>query len=287
MKKKGLAAVMALLFLLGASACGQEAVSSEVESGTTNEAEALGADAEMEKESEGKESVKTDSDDENADSIPLNTAEGKTESHKKRIISEEYYNYGELVKYCLYEYDSKGIQKKQEYNQDGIVDGKYTVNEFDSNGNLIKESHYENGEMNYTCVHEYDSNGNKTSSQTEYADGSMRKCVREYGEEGRIYKETTYNADGSVWLYEVYEYDTNGNVKHCEYWPEDNGGYTMGYYDVLEYDANGNLVKSSCYTSDGSLNNYLLMEYDEAGNKIREEHYPYGTFNAYIVYTYE
>ena len=106
------------------------------------------------------------------------------------------------------------------------ISGSHGICEYDSNGNQIKHTMYEDdGTIRFFETYKYDSNGNKI-------------------------KYSKYHPDGTLDWYWIYEYDSNGNeIKSSKY----NGDGTLDWYSIYEYDSNGNRIKTSHYNPDGTL----------------------------------
>ncbi|MBR6695630.1 MAG: protein kinase [Oscillospiraceae bacterium] len=192
---------------------------------------------------------------------------------KEKYLRED----GTLDYYYTYEYDSDGnLIKESCYFGNGMLDHVY---EYDSNGNKIKENRYfGNGTLN--DVYEYDSNGNKIKESRYYSDGTLNYyLIYEYDSDGNKIKESSYNEEGAFIYYCTYEYDLNGNKIKQSYYDSDG---TLDWYLIYEYDSNGNLIKESWYNDNGVL--YDVSEYDSKGNEIKESrYYSDGT----LQYTYE
>ena len=103
-------------------------------------------------------------------------------------------------------------------------DDSYDINDYDSDGNHIKFSHYtKEGILDFYYISEYDSKGNNI-------------------------KESAHNADGTLKYYYTFEYDSDGNkIKGCEYASDG----TLQY--IFEYDSKGNHIKTSEYNPDETL----------------------------------
>ncbi|MBQ9234575.1 MAG: DUF2963 domain-containing protein [Lachnospiraceae bacterium] len=77
-----------------------------------------------------------------------------------------------------------------------IDSGWYAINEYDSNGHLIKSTVYdESGNISYYAINEYDSNGHLTKD-TQYDKSGNIKTSKIYNENGLDFKETNYSSDG-------------------------------------------------------------------------------------------
>lgn len=109
-----------------------------------------------------------------------------------------------------YEYDAEGKMTAKIKSDDGTK----TIYEYDTNGNLVKES---NGDSQ-TITYEYDANGNKVSSRAEgifkvklngedFSSGYLNEYSYEYDENGNMIRETMVPyEDGEMGNSYVYEY---------------------------------------------------------------------------------
>jgi len=206
------------------------------------------------------------------------------------------------------EYDLNGdVIKSTEYYPDGKIRSQNEYEyEYDSNGNIVKETVLDS----YTIEYEYDSSGNKIK-ETQYLSIGKLNYTKEYDSNGNMVKYTFYRSDGSELDYQVYEYDQNENM--VEYKDYNSNGFVLFHYayeyhqngnmakyidyfsyeDVFyiqhqnEYDQNGNEVKSTGYDFDGSVTHCFESEYDQNGNMVKSTQYSYGDIYSYTLYEYD
>ncbi len=116
---------------------------------------------------------------------------------------------------------AEGGRIERIYNEDG----SYSAEEYDADGNLIKESHYhEDGTIKHYSVYKYDSDGNKI-------------------------KHICYNEDGISNQNFSYEYDSKGNKIKTVCYKDGK----IDHYWIYEYSPFGHVTKSRCYSGDGTL----------------------------------
>ena len=162
----------------------------------------------------------------------------------------EYDRYGNKLKYEMYNangslrYSSeKTFDDNQKLISEIVFHGNgttYKKNEYDKDGNLIKE--YE-GE---------DENSLHIEAEYEYKKGLL---------DNRIY----YNDDGSIWDIKEYEYEDGLLTKETV---NSDTGYVYRTY-VYEYDAAGNKTKMT----DSMYGHDVIYFYDSEERLIREEYY--------------
>ena len=181
----------------------------------------------------------------------------------------------------------------------------YSIEEYDPDGKITKETFYSSGVANRTITYEYDDKGNLITQITVDKDGSQidfKKNV--YDDDGNkieviegdndkdaspkqmySYKDGLlaydryYFVDGDT-DYNEYEYNDKGQLickKHIN--EEDGYVYRTGEY---EYDSEGNMTEMR-----DSMYEHLTVEhYDAAGQKTLEELYYNGDLSATEEYKY-
>ena len=122
--------------------------------------------------------------DKNGNVIKRPSYDPLTESYGDTIMTYTYDEAGNLIRYATIS------------SNDGSSLG-YTDYEYDSNGNLIKESRYDaDGSLKSTKDYEYDSAGRLIKDIEYKTDGSLiEKNTKDYDKAGNIIKETTYGPD--------------------------------------------------------------------------------------------
>ncbi len=216
------------------------------------------------------------------------------------IKKENYLGDGTLVEYELYAYDANGnVIKKERYYADGTFDDS-TLYTYDENGKLVKETisrfdydengehirtivaicdehgfqieewvieHHEEGDREIRHVFECDENGYRIKDVV-YQNGNLTTIFLFTNDEnGRVIKEVMLDAQNENQRTVYREYYENGHPKSNTYY--------RGETDIkeLEYHYHENGIDKSymIYNENGEL--IYIVEYDEDGNVILEEHY--------------
>ena len=153
-----------------------------------------------------------------------------------------------------YEYNADGTIAYKEYKAmpgDVHVDYEY------SDGLLVKEITYYNGEWFGTLTHTLNEHGHPVKTEYEYASeggfGGLSEYEYEYDENGRVIRQETENKSTAYYSSVSYTYDEKGNLKS-----EDDGSRRKFY----TYDSENQVVKLECYYI-GSLSWYEEYEYTE------------------------
>ena len=159
---------------------------------------------------------------------------------------------------------------------DGVVDHEY---EYDSDGNLIKQSVYwddewkeEGDESGLYYYYEYanDSDGNALKEQQYDSSGAeMNSTEYEYDAYGNLLKTTSKGSEGNVQFIEKYEYDSDGRRVKTLGCDQDE---TVIYTKTTEYDDHGNIVKETTYNDD-QIQNFEVYEYEYSGDKALKKTY--------------
>jgi len=214
------------------------------------------------------------------DSISVSTYD----EQENIIRMAEYDADGKLLTETVYEYeyDSDGNLKKSKETIDGRLsseteytvsdgesieakytqyneDGSYFINEYDSNGNVIKMIDYDaEGNVTLQTDCEYAQNGDgewyEVSRTEVYADGT--KIEAEYNEQGDNTARTVYDADGNETSNETWEYTYDDN----------------GFKATEKAYENGKLKEEKIYKTivkDDEMSNYAetVINYNEDGSK--------------------
>ena len=165
---------------------------------------------------------------------------------------------------------------------------------YNSNGNMLENTYYDDGVLSYRSVYEYDEAGRMTRAYDYASDGTLNyKAEYYYDEKGRRCR--TYNENIYGKYYEsVITYDDEDRVIRIE----NNENY--GYYadsETFEYDADGNEILhiTDCTSSDGDIfrqehkydNQNRLSEFIESrnGEEYYRETYQYDA-DSYTCTTY-
>ncbi len=155
----------------------------------------------------------------------------------------------------VYEYDTDGNKiKETNYDEDGAPDG-YNTFEY-ANGNCIKTTNYErDGAKAYYSIYEYA--GDVLVKESHFSREGSLDTYFEYTEEGLLIKEYSYFENGIAVRGTEYTYDSNGNLIKA-FNIEENTSFEF------QYDSKENLVKGFVYLN---------------GNKVATAEYTY-TDNA-------
>ncbi len=147
-------------------------------------------------------------------------------------------------------------------------------NEYDSNGNLIKNIQYrEDGTVFEYTTYEYDDEGNNIKSNTFRYQGESEihldeYSIYEYDINGNIIKDSYYDADDVLNGYVIYKYDNNENLLETHQY---NASGDAVSYDEYEYDINGNRIKRTKWHCDLGFS-YYEYEYDVNGELVRTKY---------------
>ncbi len=200
------------------------------------------------------EEVKTD---ENGNEYTAQIKDGKeikrtyNDDNGTYTVSIEYGNGGKKTKEVETQYDSDKTDR---------------IREYDSAGNMTKETFYhEDGKTVYSKYdYEYDGAGNKTKETCTRGDGTL-SYVSIY-ENGKEKTKTYYKEDGkTVYSKYDYEYDSAGNMTKET---RTRGDETLSHVSIYE---NGKEKTKTYYKKDGkTVGDRYDYEYDSAGNMTKE-----------------
>lgn len=188
-------------------------------------------------------------------------------------LAEVYIRTGDFdtaYEYAKKGYDLTGDERLKE-KMEMIESGNITA----SNGQFMKESYYQEGELVEYLTYTYDLLGRrKTVSHYNAPDQLVSEGECQYDEQGNTtltYDLVWHNGNpfGELSKWE-YEYDEEGNwITERLY--DGSGG--LNYYGEHEYDEKGQRIVSRGYDGDDRILGYTEYEYDAEGRKIVEKHY--------------
>ena len=219
-------------------------------------------------------------------------------------LAEVYIRTGDFD--TAYEYAAKGYEltgdERLKEKMDMIESGNITA----SNGWLMKESFYFEGELKSYVTHTYDLQGReKTTALYDRAGHLIDQGDCKYDEQGRVLID--YSLGWTGW-YESYlsklerEYDMEGNLSSCKGYDssgklmseeeydgtgrhlakqyDDSGNLTA--YQEYENNAEGKVVSCKWYDGSGNLTSYSENEYDAAGRRSGYKTYDgFGNLQSY------
>jgi len=168
-----------------------------------------------------------------------------------RLISEESYDpKGLLIARTLPGYRDSGVLDQLDtYDDEGMLIRSRT---YDAAGNMIQDSHYQNGSLTIRSVGSYDPDGNKLEESHYKGDGSLysdslmnpAKIMYSYDTAGRLSQQILYGADGSISWRLSYLYDPKGNI--AEQLQYRLGNFLVSHRTyAYEYDSAGNWAKQT------------------------------------------
>lgn len=145
-----------------------------------------------------------------------------------------------------YQQPLEGYPRTQEVD---YGDGRRSLDEYDSYGNMIKNTQYDTatGALLRWAEYSYDEFGQKVTESLYNPDGTEAyRMTWEYNADG-ICTRQTYTCHGPV-ITDVDEYDDEGNLlRHLLY--DDSGGWL---YSLTEYGSNGEIIREVYYNPDGT-----------------------------------
>ncbi len=192
---------------------------------------------------------------------------------ERRVVKRSNYNInGDLFGYTTTGYNAAGNpQLITTYSGYGsvFIPAEYTVNDYDlATGKLLLVSTTYNGISHLTLGqtrYEYNSNGDVTK-QTSYTPGGMSGyTTTEYNDDRKIIKESKYDLDGNLTEYAVSEYNTaKKRTKKTVY-----NGFTglMTGCTTYEYNQAGKLCKTNMYDFASNLTGYSTISYNSDGKQ--------------------
>ena len=168
-----------------------------------------------------------------------------------KLIREESYDpKGLLVARTLPGYgDSGALSELDTYDSAGVM---IRSRAYDAAGNLIEDSHYQNGILSVRSVGSYDADGNKLEESHHKGDGSLysdssinpARIIYSYDTAGHLSEQILYGDDGSISWRISYAYDPKGNI--AEQWQYRLGSFLISHRSYsYEYDSAGNWAKQT------------------------------------------
>lgn len=206
------------------------------------------------------------------------------------MTSNLSYMNGTEVNALYYEYnnDATLVKVTQQFNGTETV-GEYRRT-YDKEGNLLKELAVENGTVVSTNEYTYDNNGNVLVHTLTPTPATVITNTYTYDKAGnRISYEnnTAYpEQDMEFVVLTEYEYDENGNLlreivstEDTETAPEKSFDISLGKVSIADnetvteytYDDATKTYLGTRYTSEGTVQNYIRMVYDDHGNLLLQE----------------
>jgi|GEM_PF-6769286 len=190
-----------------------------------------------------------------------------------RLLHEKYCEVNGTMQYVVHQYDSFGREVKAiSYNKDGTVGFYCLTFEYDTDGNMVKQTSYrpESVSEGY-MVFQYDAEGRISSASNYSSDGiKKREYQYKYNSSGKVIKNINLDKDGKIQMYTKNIYDAENRIIMATQYHSDG---TLGRQFDYIYDKDGNRKKYINYNPDGTVALYITYMYDNNGNKIRETWY--------------
>lgn len=168
----------------------------------------------------------------------------------------------------IQEFDLNGnMIKEVAYNGDGDIE-KANEYLFDKDDRLVEEIHYHNsGEYGDQIKYRFDEEGNLMEMEIIYGDGSKSVCKIFLNKDNKSIK--TYDEDGEFESEEVIDYNTDGNVisetkfneKHCIY-----------SRNTFTYDDKKRMTNKLEYNGDSVLTKKVVYDYNKSNKVVHETH---------------
>jgi len=156
---------------------------------------------------------------------------------QNKLVKETTIVQGEVVHTTIYQYDADGnCSRTNHYDKDNVLT-YYITFAYNSKGQVIKETQYQDNKMFTETTMQYDDKDLLSRSDT-----------------------ITYQGGKTYWLY---FYDENNNLTECKQYTIDSDGDSLRFWD--KYDEAGNKVSSSHYVASGELDCTKVWEYDGKG----------------------
>ncbi len=175
---------------------------------------------------------------------------------------------------------------------------KYTSNEyfqyqFDNSGKLRRELYTDGGGNVWTYIYLYDSNDRLSAYVSRSYTGNTSLDKYEYDSNGRLILHSSQNSSSSETYETAWEYNDDGQVSQID-WSDYEGDHRTvfsyknhnptkeTFYDddelsgwrINSYDDKGRRTKTVKYSSDGTVEDTWMLEYDASGNCTLRARYP-------------
>lgn len=166
--------------------------------------------------------------------------------------------------YSVVTYSSNGQDKGEELNSVSSI--------FDTNGNLVEETHYgpPKGKVlirKYTVTYKYDDKGNRTEAEyRDYGGNLFEKNTYKSDDKGNIIEENIFKSDGAPFGKFTYVYDSTGKIIQKNKFNLDG---TLFFKSTIKYNNNGDQIEEIAFKSDGSLlqkDSCIYIEFDKNMN---------------------
>jgi hypothetical protein len=76
-----------------------------------------------------------------------------------------------------------------------------------------------------------------------------------------------------IWLYQLYEYESNGNLARQLNYVSENGEYVLRSKRTFEYDGNNMISKVMLHNNEDVVTQFSTFQYDQNGNVSEENYY--------------
>lgn len=167
-------------------------------------------------------------------------------------------------------------EKFSHYGDDGKL-VYWHIDTFDENGRLIHKTAYK---ADGSQMGDYDIVYNEHGDEIEscwyfFGSGYLMKQVTEYDEKNRKILADSYpDEQRNVLGHKIfYFYDENDRIEHLEEYSYDSRYQGKRAYRYLQYDEAGNRVREETYDQEKTFVGAYDYEYDEKGNRIKEISY--------------
>ena len=299
MKKYCVKTIVLALAAICLTACSEETKKDTDKSSSENTSVSV-QQTEVSSSSEAEEAASDSSKQESSTDDSSDTDSREEDNRPSFLLSKEteYYSYGEIANTITYQYEfdddgnvirktiyngSGEIQDITEYdtnmkvtkftdyiftNGQGVIVDDWYINEYDSEGNLIKNTDYDrNGDITSYTTYERNSQGDiEKTTETDTITGSTTVTDYSY-EDGRLIK-TTYSGDITGGYDYKYELNDSGIVtKKTQY---NQNGDKISEFEYIEIDGTSIIKRETFISLGNSLYSWTDYEYDNKGNLIKK-----------------
>jgi antitoxin component YwqK of YwqJK toxin-antitoxin module len=161
--------------------------------------------------------------------------------------------------------------------------------EFDSKGNLIKDTKFKNGVLVLFNTHEYDKNS-RIVQMNRFAgkDRLLSYKVFKYNTRGSLVEHINYSAEGKIKSKVESEYNSKRNRIAARYYEGTPRGKTkLLFYKIFQF-SKGNLIRVATYNAANKMLGSGIYDYDVKGNKTRQKYFDHrGKLMGFSTYSYE